>query len=81
MAKTTRRKITPKGSKLIKSPTCIKGFDEITEGGLPQNGTTLVSGNGGPGKKTAMEGRLGTGAQKADVTPNLNKPEPKRMKK
>ena len=50
MAKTTKEKITPKGNKLVKCPTGIKGFDEITEGGLPQNGTTLVSGNAGSGK-------------------------------
>ena len=30
--------------------TGIKGFDEITEGGLPKNRTTLVSGSTGSGK-------------------------------
>jgi len=50
MAKTTRKKNTPKHNKLLKCLTGIKGFDEITEGGLPQNGTTLVSGNAGSGK-------------------------------
>jgi len=50
MAKTTKEKITPKRNKLIKCPTGIKGFDEITEGGLPQNRTTLISGNAGSGK-------------------------------
>lgn len=50
MAKTTGKKITPKRNKLLKGPTGIKGFDEITEGGLPKNGTTLVSGNAGSGK-------------------------------
>jgi circadian clock protein KaiC len=50
MTKTIKKKITPKRNKLIKCPTGIKGFDEITEGGLPQNGTTLVSGNAGSGK-------------------------------
>ena len=50
MIKTTKKKITPKGNKLLKCPTGIKGFDEITEGGLPQNGITLVSGNAGSGK-------------------------------
>ena len=39
-----------KQTKLLKCPTGIKGFDEITEGGLPKNGTTLVSGNAGSGK-------------------------------
>jgi circadian clock protein KaiC len=37
-------------NKLLKCPTGIKGFDEIAEGGLPQNGTTLISGNAGSGK-------------------------------
>ncbi|MDQ2864421.1 MAG: KaiC 1, partial [Bacteroidota bacterium] len=50
MTKTTKRKITPKGNKLLKCPTGIKGFDEITEGGLPKNRTTLISGNAGSGK-------------------------------
>lgn len=35
---------------LQKCPTGIKGFDEITEGGLPKNRTTLVSGGAGSGK-------------------------------
>src|SRR5665213_1262364 len=35
---------------LIKCPTGIKGFDEITEGGLPKNRTTLISGGAGSGK-------------------------------
>ncbi|MCO5951193.1 ATPase domain-containing protein, partial [Mucilaginibacter flavidus] len=35
---------------LQKCPTGIKGFDEITEGGLPKNRTTLVSGSAGSGK-------------------------------
>lgn len=50
MAKTAKEKITTKRTKLVKCPTGIKGFDEITEGGLPQNRTTLVSGNAGSGK-------------------------------
>ncbi len=50
MAKTTKEKITAKHNKLLKCPTGIKGFDEITEGGLPKNRTTLVSGNAGSGK-------------------------------
>jgi len=48
--KTTKGKTTTKRNKLLKCPTGIKGFDEITEGGLPQNGSTLVSGNPGSGK-------------------------------
>jgi len=50
MAKTTKEKIISKSNQLLKCPTGIKGFNEITEGGLPQNATTLVSGNAGFGK-------------------------------
>ena len=35
---------------LKKCPTGIKGFDEITEGGLPKNRITLISGGAGSGK-------------------------------
>ena len=34
MAKTTKEKITTKRNKLLKCPTGIKGFDEVTEGGF-----------------------------------------------
>ena len=50
MPKTTKQKSTTNRNKLHKCPTGIKGFDDITEGGLPQNGTTLISGNAGSGK-------------------------------
>ncbi len=50
MTKIIKGKITTKSNKLLKCPTGIKGFDEITEGGLPKNRTTLVSGNAGSGK-------------------------------
>ena len=50
MTKITKEKITNERNKLLKCPTGIKGFDEITEGGLPKNRTTLVSGNAGSGK-------------------------------
>jgi len=50
MTKIIRKKNTVKNNKLLKCPTGIKGFDEITEGGLPKKGTTLVSGNAGSGK-------------------------------
>jgi circadian clock protein KaiC len=33
-----------------KCPTGIKGFDQITEGGLPRNRTTLLCGSAGSGK-------------------------------
>lgn len=35
---------------LHKCPTGIKGFDEITDGGLPQNRITLIGGGTGSGK-------------------------------
>ncbi|CAN5333129.1 circadian clock protein KaiC [soil metagenome] len=50
MTKATKQKSTINHNKLLKCPTGIKGFDDITEGGLPQNGTTLISGNAGSGK-------------------------------
>jgi len=50
MIKNTKKKNTTNRTKLLKCPTGIKGFDEITEGGLPKNRTTLVSGNAGSGK-------------------------------
>ena len=34
---------------LQKCPTGIKGFDEITQGGLPKNRITLISGGPGAG--------------------------------
>jgi circadian clock protein KaiC len=43
-------------NKLIKSPTGIQGFDEITDGGLPAGRPTLVCGGAGCGKTLfAME--------------------------
>ena len=44
------KKSTDLPKQLQKCPTGIKGFDEITEGGLPKNRTTLVSGSAGSGK-------------------------------
>ena len=38
------------GDRLGKCPTGIRGFDEITEGGLPRSRVTLVSGGTGSGK-------------------------------
>src|SRR5579863_1684102 len=35
---------------LLKAPTGIQGFDEITGGGLPTGRPTLVSGGAGSGK-------------------------------
>lgn len=50
MHKTTPKKSTDLPKQLQKCLTGIKGFDEITEGGLPKNRTTLVSGGAGSGK-------------------------------
>ena len=46
----THKKTIFKNHGLHKCLTGITGFDEITEGGLPQNGITLVSGSAGSGK-------------------------------
>src|SRR5450631_1025070 len=50
MSKTLKQKRRAALPKLIKCPTGIKGFDQITEGGPPKNRTTLVSGSAGSGK-------------------------------
>src|ERR1022692_279413 len=50
MYKTTPKKSASHHKQLQKCPTGIKGFDQITEGGLPKNRTTLVSGSAGSGK-------------------------------
>ena len=50
MHKTTPKKSAAPNKQLQKCPTGIIGFDEITEGGLPKNRTTLVSGGAGSGK-------------------------------
>ncbi len=44
------------GKGLAKTPTGIRGLDEITRGGLPLGRTTLVCGSAGSGKTVlAME--------------------------
>lgn len=50
MQKAIPKKSASNDKQLQKCPTGIKGFDEITEGGLPKNRTTLVSGSAGSGK-------------------------------
>ena len=40
----------PLGTQLEKSPTGIKGLDEVTKGGLPKGRPTLVCGGAGSGK-------------------------------
>jgi circadian clock protein KaiC len=42
--------LRPRQTALIKQPTGIQGFDEITDGGLPRGRTTLVMGGAGSGK-------------------------------
>ena len=46
----TRGKKAPTRKHLPKCPTGIKGFDEVTGGGLPKERTTLVCGGAGSGK-------------------------------
>ena len=48
MAKTIKK--TKASDQPQKCPTGIKGFDQITEGGLPKNRITLISGSAGSGK-------------------------------
>ena len=50
MPRTAKKKLIPSPKQLQKCPTGIKSFDEITEGGLPKNRTTLISGGAGSGK-------------------------------
>ena len=50
MPKTLKKKTTSTRHQLHKCLTGIKGFDEITEGGLPKNRITLIGGGTGSGK-------------------------------
>ena len=50
MPKTPKKPTTLDCHRMHKCPTGIKGFDQITEGGLPKNRTTLISGSAGTGK-------------------------------
>jgi circadian clock protein KaiC len=50
MPKTRLTKSTSLPHQLHKCPTGIKGFDQITEGGIPENRTTLICGGAGTGK-------------------------------
>ena len=49
MLETSEKKLTD-SDQLLKCLTGIKGFDQITEGGLPKNRTTLICGSAGSGK-------------------------------
>lgn len=48
---------------LIKTPTGIDGFDAITNGGLPQNRTTVIMGGAGTGKTVFALQTLVNGAR------------------
>jgi len=50
MPKTPKKKIASSHKTIQKCPTGITGFDQITEGGLPRNRTTLITGSPGSGK-------------------------------
>src|ERR1700674_4411355 len=50
MPKTSKKKSAVNKDRLDKCPTGIKGFDEITQGGLPKDRITLFSGSTGTGK-------------------------------
>ena len=50
MPRTSKVTRNPNPNELLKCLTGIKGFDEITDGGLPKNRTTLVCGSAGSGK-------------------------------
>jgi circadian clock protein KaiC len=50
---------------IVKLPTGIQGFDEITDGGLPSGRTTLVMGGPGCGKTVFALQSLVNGAQQA----------------
>jgi circadian clock protein KaiC len=50
MPRTSKKTKAPRQSSLPKCPTGIKGFDEITEGGLPKDRITLIGGGTGSGK-------------------------------
>ena len=50
MPKTPKKPKVSISDQTFKCPTGIKGFDQITEGGLPKNRITLISGSAGTGK-------------------------------
>ena len=50
MPKTPKKTKAFNHNQIHKCPTGIKGFDQITEGGLPKNRTTLICGGAGSGK-------------------------------
>jgi circadian clock protein KaiC len=66
MTDSSTKPVAPKKSGLSKCLTGIKGFDEITEGGIPRNRITLVSGSTGTGKTLLGVDFLINGAAKHD---------------
>lgn len=54
--------VTTNSERLEKSPTGIRGLDEITEGGLPKGRPTLVCGSAGSGKTLLSMQFLAKGA-------------------
>jgi len=48
--RTAKKSTASPSHKLLKCPTGIKGFDQITEGGIPHHRVTLVGGGTGSGK-------------------------------
>ena len=50
-------KIVSPHAQVTKMLTGIKGFDEITNGGLPRDRTTLVTGGPGCGKRFPKNSR------------------------
>ncbi len=66
MRKTPKEKISSDHGRFQKCLTGIKGFDEITEGGLPRNRITLLCGSTGTGKTLLGVDFLINGAVKYD---------------
>jgi predicted ATP-dependent serine protease len=75
MLKTPTKKRAFNHYQLHKPPTGIKGFDEITKGGLPKNRTTLFSGSTGTGKTLLGIDFLINGATRYDE-PGVHSGEP-----
>ena len=66
MPKNPRKTKPADRHQLQKCPTGIKGFDEITEGGLPKNRITLIGGGTGSGKTLLGLDFICNGAMKYD---------------
>src|SRR6201988_3672071 len=60
------RPYVPRGPELAKTPTGIRGLDEITRGGLPRGRPTLVCGGPGSGKTLLALTFLVNGALRFD---------------